>query len=135
MPPLTPGRTDPKSETFEEYSAAYYMGVLYVEATPGEYAVMARDQHEAANRHIYTSGQGLERLDAPLVAKLDGTYFPIFASDDIPRDTLAVPDEILAASHVDNPPTLREVLVAKAERAAQYLEWFTPYSIASTTDA
>lgn len=130
MPPLTPGRTDPDPGTFEEYSAAYYMGVLSVEASNGDHAVMARDQHEAANRHIYTTGEGLERLDAPLVAKLDSTYFPIFASDDVPRDTLAVPDDILAATHVDNPPTLRGILVANAERAVQYLEWFTPYSLA-----
>ena len=49
--------------------------------------------------------------------------------DDVSTDTLGLPGEVLDATRVDQPPTLKEVLVAKAERAAQLLELATPYTI------
>lgn len=114
---------------FEEFSADYYLGQLYIEQSDGEHAVMASDQHGEANEQIYTTGEGIERVDHPLVMKVDSSHFPVLGADDVPTDTLALPDEILGATRIDNPPTLREVLVAKAERAAELLEWFTPYTV------
>ena len=117
---------------FEEFSTAYYIGHLYVEPVDGEHAVMEREQHEEANEQVYTTGEGIERMDNPLVVKLDGSYFPVFSAEDVPTDTLAVPDEVLEATRVDDPPTLEQVLVAKAERAGQLLEWFTSYRVGTS---
>lgn len=114
---------------FEELSASYYVGQLYIDLTDGKHAVMERAQHEAANGQVYTTGEGVERVDHPLVMKLDGTHFPVFGAEDVPTDTLDLPDAVLDATEVDTPPTLRSVLVAKAERAAQLLDWFTPYTV------
>lgn len=114
---------------FEKFSAGYYVGRLYIEPHEGEHAVMDRDQHVAANEQVYATGDGVERVDHPLVMKVDESHFPVFAADDVPSDTLGLPDVVLEATRVDTPPTLREVLVAKAERAAQLLEWATPYTI------
>jgi hypothetical protein len=114
---------------FEEFSAGYYVGQLYIGLSDGEYAVMEREQHEEANEQIYTTGEGVERVDHQLVMKVDESHFPVFSADDVPTDTLAVPDDVLEATRIDDPPTVREVLVAKAERAAQLLEWFTSYTV------
>jgi hypothetical protein len=113
----------------EEFSSGYYVGQLNIELSDGEHAVMEREQHEEANEQIYTTGEGVERVNHPLVMKVDESHFPVFSADDIPTDTLALPDEVLEATRIDNPPTVKEVLVAKAERASQLLEWFTPYTV------
>ena len=114
---------------FEEFSAGYYVGRLYIEPYDGDHAVMDREQHEEANEQIYSSGKKIERLDQPLVMKVEQSHIPVFAADDIATDTLGLPEDVLEATRIDTPPTLKEVLVAKAERAAQLLEWTTPYTI------
>ena len=107
---------------FERFSSGYYLGRLYVEPGERETAAMCRAQHERVNEQLYTDGDGVERLDNPLVMKLDTTHFPVTGDERVPRDTLAVPRDLLEDSRVRNPPTLREVLLAKADRARQLLE-------------
>lgn len=107
---------------FEEFSSGYYFGRLYVEPFDGDRAVMQRDQHERVNEQLYASGEGVERLDAPLVFKLDECHFPVHGESGVPEDTLALPSQILSDTRIRNPPTLREVLLAKADRAQQLLQ-------------
>lgn len=107
---------------FEQFSSGYYLGRLYVEPSEDETAAMCREQHERVNEQLYADGEGLERLDRPLVMKLETTHFPVTGDEAVPRDTLVVPETLLADTRVQNPPTLREVLLAKADRAAQLLE-------------
>lgn len=114
---------------FEEFSAGYYVSRIYIERYDGEHPVMACEQHEAANEQVYATDESIERLDHPLVMKIDETHVPVFTADEVPTDTLGLPEPVLESTRVDHPPTLKEVLVAKAERAAQLLEWATPYTI------
>lgn len=109
---------------FEEFSSGYYFGRLYVEPFDGDRAVMQRDQHERVNEQLYASGDGIERLDTPLVMKLDERHFPVHGEPGVPEDTLAVPESILEETRVANPPTLREVLLAKSDRAQQLMRMF-----------
>lgn len=109
---------------FEEFSRGYYLGRLYVEPYAGDRAVMQSAQHERVNAQVYATGDGLERLDHPLVVKLEDHHLAVHGAEDVPADTLGVPDTVLDAAGLTNPPTLREVLLAKADRAAQLLEWF-----------
>lgn len=90
---------------------------------------MDSNQLEEANEQVYGTGDPIERADNPLVMKFDGTHVPVFTVDDVSIDTLGLPREVLDANRVDQPPTLKEALVAKAERAAQLLELATPYII------
>lgn len=106
---------------FEEFSRSYYLGRLYVEPSVDDAAKMCRAQHERVNEQLYADGQGVERLDRPLVMKLGTNHFPVHGDEDVPADTLAVPESLLEES-VRNPPTLREVFLAKADRASQLLE-------------
>lgn len=114
----------PTHTMFEEFSRAYYLGRLYVEPYAGDRAVMQAAQHERVNAQVYATGEGLERLDHPLVVKLEDRHLAVHGADDVPADTLGVPGAVLEAAGLTNPPTLREVLLAKADRAAQLLEWF-----------
>lgn len=106
---------------FSEFSRGYYLGRLYVEPHDGDSAAMQREQHELVNEQLYADGAGLERLDTPLVMKLGNRHFPVHGEDGVPDGTLALPEHLLGDATVQNPPALREILLAKADRANQLL--------------
>lgn len=106
---------------FEPFSSGYYLGRLYVQPHDGEHAVMQRDDHEQVNRQLYATGEGIERLDAPLVMKIGTRHFPVLGADDVPEGTVVLPEDSLEEAQVRNPPSLREVLLATRDRAAQLL--------------
>jgi len=106
---------------FERFSRGYYLGRLYVEPGERETAAICRAQHERVNEQLYADGAGIDRLDRPLVMKLDTSHFPVTGDEGVPPDTLAVPQSLLTDTRVRNPPTLKEVLLAKADRAEQLL--------------
>ena len=103
------------SGMFEPFSSGYYLGRLYVEPHDGESAVMHREQHERVNDQLYEDREG------PLVMKIGSTHVQVHGADGVPGRTVALPEPVLPAAGVDNPPALREVLLAKADRAAQLL--------------
>jgi hypothetical protein len=104
---------------FEQFSSGYYLGRLFVEPHDGDRAVIHRADHERVNRELYATGDGVERVDLPLVMKLDGTHFPVLGDETVPTGTLALPPE-LAESDL---PDRREVLLAKADRADELLRY------------
>jgi len=105
---------------FEQFSSGYYLGRLYVEPSEGDAAAIAQSQHEEVNQQLY-AGDGIERTDLPLVMKLENTHFTVYGDERVPADTIAMPEELVAETRIDNPPALREVFLAKAERAKQLL--------------
>ncbi|SFB68774.1 hypothetical protein SAMN05444422_101181 [Halobiforma haloterrestris] len=108
---------------FEVFSRSYYLGRLYVTPTDEDRAFMHSDQHERINEHVYATGDGLERLDSPLVMKLESRHFPVHGDESVPANTLAVPESMLEETDVRNPPSLREVFLARRERAQQLLSF------------
>ncbi len=104
---------------FERFSSGYYLGELYVEPHDGERAVIQRVDHEHVNEQLYADGEGVERLDAPLVMKVDSGHIPVAGDDDVPSGTLAIPREIAD----DTLPDRRNVLLADADRAETLLRW------------
>ncbi|MFB6120278.1 MAG: DUF5802 family protein [Halobacteriaceae archaeon] len=106
---------------FEPFSSGYYLGRLYVEPHDGDRTLMQASEHEQVNRQLYTTGEGVERVDTPLVMKVDTTHLAVHGDPAVPEQTLAVPEDVLEDTRVRNPPTLKEVLLAKAGRAAQFL--------------
>ncbi len=104
---------------FEQFSSGYYLGRLYVEPYDGDHAAIHRSHHERVNETLYESNFG------PLVMKIGSTHLAVHGAEDIPGRTLALPERVLSATPVDNPPTLQEVLLAKADRARQLLEFGT----------
>ncbi|ALG82774.1 DUF5802 family protein [Halanaeroarchaeum sulfurireducens] len=108
---------------FEPFSSGYYLGRLFVEPSHDETATMQRDQHERVNRQLYATDEGIESLDAPLVMKLGEKHLAVHGSSEVPEGTLAVPEETLDAIRIENPPTLSDVLLAKAEHARRLVSY------------
>lgn len=109
---------------FERFSKGYYLGRLYVEPHDGDRAVMHRGQHETVNEQLYAEGEGVERLDRPLVMKVGNAHVPVLGDEGVPERTLALPPETIENAGIRNPPTLSEVLLAKREVADRMLgEW------------
>jgi hypothetical protein len=113
---------------FEQFSGGYYLGRLYVEPYDGDRPAMHSDQHEEVNRQLYATGEGVERVDTPLVMKLGRRHLAVHGEDGIPERTLAVPAAMLD-ERPDRLPDLREVLLAKADRATQLMEMGAPAGI------
>lgn len=104
---------------FERFSSGYYVGKLYVEPHDGDRAVIQQADHERVNEQLYATGDGVERVDAPLVMKLDEGHLPVGGDEDVPTGTLAVPQAIAD----DQLPSARSVLLADADRAAELLRY------------
>ncbi|WP_090376119.1 DUF5802 family protein [Natronobacterium texcoconense] len=122
---------------FEVFSRSYYLGRLYVTPTDEDHAFMHTDQHRRINEAVYATGEGVERLDSPLVMKLESRHFPVHGDEGVPANTLAVPESMLAETDLQNPPTLQEVFLARRERARQLLSFAGGWQVAgdaSTSD-
>jgi len=104
---------------FEQFSRGYYLGRLYVERFDSDVPAMCRAQHRQVNEQLYDE----TATDRPLVMKLGTHHFPVRGESGVPADTLAVPDAIIESTDVRNPPALREVFLAKADRAEQLLRF------------
>ena len=101
---------------FEQFSSGYYLGRLYVEPHDGDRAVIHREHHELVTEQLYESARD------PLVMKIGSTHVAVHGADNVPGRTVALPADALSATGTDTPPMLREVLLAKADRARQLLE-------------
>ncbi len=123
---------------FEEFSRSYYLGRLYVTPTDADRALMDSEQHERINEAVYATGEGIESLETPLVMKLDSQHFSVHGDSAVPTNTLALPETLLDGMDVRNPPSLREVLLARRECASQLLSfvdgWDPSVSWARATD-
>lgn len=104
---------------FERFTSEYYLGRLYVEPRDCDRAVIQRADHERVNEELYATGEGVERLDGPLVMKLGGHHFPVHPDDGVPHGTLALPRSLADPSLPDR----REVLLADADRAGELLRY------------
>jgi hypothetical protein len=110
---------------FEEFSSGYYLGRLYVTPSPEERALIERTTHERVSEQLYDHDPGNATPDS-LVMKLDTAHLAVHGDDGVPAETLAVPEDVLAALDVENPPTLTEVFLAKGDRAQQLLQFVRP---------
>jgi hypothetical protein len=103
---------------FETFSKGYYLGRLYVEPADRDVPAIRRADHERVNERLY-GDDGVFRVDAPLVMKLDTGHIPVLGDDDVPEGTLVVPETVDA----EDLPGERDVLLAKSERAAELLKY------------
>lgn len=108
---------------FAPFSEGYYLARLYVEPG-GERPAINSEHHRQANDELYADGEGLERLDAPLVVKLGRQHLAVHGDERVPEGTLTVPRDL-----VEDPyqlPELREVLLARADHAARLVRMGLP---------
>ncbi|WP_181686259.1 DUF5802 family protein [Halorhabdus salina] len=105
---------------FEQFSRSYYLGRMYVQPSETPTAAMCGKQYRRVHRQLYRDTEPAAD-ELPLVMKLGSRHFPVTGAQSVPADTLAVPPAVLADAAVENPPTLREVLLASEDRADQLL--------------
>ena len=106
------------AQMFETFSTGYYLGRLYVEPSDRDVPAIRQEDHERMNERLY-GDDGVFRVDAPLVMKLDTGHVPVLGDEDVPSGTLAVP----AAVDDRDLPGERDVLLAKSDRAAELLKY------------
>lgn len=100
---------------FAPFSHGYYVGRLLVEPHKGDDALMQQSQHERMNEHLYASGEGVERVDYPLVMKLWKRHFTVHGDEGVPENTLLIPRWMMQDRSFDPLPGIREVLLAKPD--------------------
>lgn len=108
---------------FAPFSSGYYVGRLVVEPHGGDEALLQRAQHESVNEQLYATGEGVERLDYPLLMKLQERHFPVHGADGVPEGTLYLPDSLVPDDSLDPLPGIREVLLAKPGVVDRLIEW------------
>lgn len=108
---------------FAPFSSGYYVGRLVVEPHEGDDALIQRAQHELVNEQLYATGDGVERLDYPLLMKLRERHFPVHGAEGIPDGTLFLPESLTPDEPTDPLPGVREVLLAKPSVVKRLLEW------------
>ena len=108
---------------FASFSSGYYVGRLVIEPHDGDEALLQREQHEEVNRQLYATGDGVERIDYPLLMKFATAHFPVSGAESVPYGTLLLPRRFISPNDLDPLPAIREVLLAKPEIVPRLLEW------------
>ncbi len=108
---------------FEPFSSGYYLGRLYVQPRDSGTPAISQADHERVNEQLYATGEGIERLDTPLVMKLGTRHLPVVGDEDVPSGTLTVPHRIVPEELKFELPGRKEVLLAEADRAQELLEY------------
>ncbi|MFB6282759.1 MAG: DUF5802 family protein [Halobacteria archaeon] len=109
---------------FEDFSRGYYLGRIFVEPTDGEKPALQEEQYRKIKKALYQdSGETSIRsgTDKPLVFKINNSHLKVEGDHEIPSKTLGIPRKVLDGIRIDNPPTLKEVLLAKPKHASNIL--------------
>lgn len=104
---------------FEDFSEAYLLGRMYVEPHDAEHPAMQDDDLEAVRRGVYGDEDG-DGEDV-VVMKVDRHHLVVGGDGSVPRGTLGVPRDRIKDLDLRNPPSLKEVLLAKPGHASRIL--------------
>lgn len=104
---------------FEEFSGGYYLGRFYVEPRDRRNSVMHDREFRMMSNQVYDEDSFSN--GNPLVMKIGRKHLWVEGDEGVPSMTLEVPSRLVEELDVDNPPALKEVLVAKPGRAAEIL--------------
>jgi hypothetical protein len=99
---------------FEDFSSGYYLGRMYVEPHDAERPVMQDDEFETVSRGVYDE-------EKPLVMKIGNRHLVVDGDGGVPSGTLGVPKEIAEGLRLRNPPSVKDVLLAKEGHATRIL--------------
>jgi len=100
---------------FEDFSGGYYLGRMYVEPHTADGPVMQDDDFEAVSRGVY------DEEEKPLVMKIGKRHLVVGGDDSVPTGTLGVPEDVARELDLRNPPSVKDVLLAKEVHAERIL--------------
>ncbi|AXR81496.1 DUF5802 family protein [Natrarchaeobaculum sulfurireducens] len=96
------------------WNPAYKLTSVIVEE--GDVPALNPGVHTEMNRVLYAEGEGVERLDYPILAKLKKRYFEVTRSEAVDPEFIQLPPGDIEAMGLDTPERC-EMLVAKRENA------------------
>jgi hypothetical protein len=99
---------------FEDFSSGYYLGRMYVEPHDSERPVMQDDEFETVSRGVYDE-------EKPLVMKIGNQHLVVDGDGGVPSGTLGVPEDVADGLRLGNPPSVKDVLLAKEGHATRIL--------------
>jgi hypothetical protein len=99
---------------FEDFSSGYYLGRMYVEPHDAERPVMQDEEFETVSRGVYDE-------EKPLVMKIGNRHLVVDGDGGVPSGTLGVPEEVAEGLRLRNPPSVKDVLLAKEGHATRIL--------------
>lgn len=97
------------------WNDAFHLTTVMVEEGP--VPAFNPQVHEDLNRFLYTTGQGVERLDYPIMAKLKRRYFTVTASEDVGERFFQIPRETIDDLGIDA-PDLCQIFIARKDNAS-----------------
>jgi len=99
---------------FEDFSSGYYLGRMYVEPHDAERPVMQDEEFETVSLGVYDE-------EKPLVMKIGKHHLVVDGDDGVPTGTLGVPAKVADELRLRNPPSVKDVLLAKKDHATRIL--------------
>ncbi|MDZ7687944.1 MAG: DUF5802 family protein [Halobacteriales archaeon] len=99
---------------FDDFSSGYYLGRMYVEPYDAEHPVMQDSDFEAVSNGVYDE-------EKPLVMKVEQHHLVVDGDDGVPTGTLGVPEKVADELRLRNPPSVKDVLLAKEDHATRIL--------------
>lgn len=99
---------------FEDFSSGYYLGRMYVEPHESDRPVMQDEEYETVSRGVYDE-------EKPLVMKIGNRHLVVGGDGGIPSGTLGVPEGVVDKLGLRNPPSVKDVLLAKEGHATRIL--------------
>ena len=99
---------------FEDFSSGYYLGRMYVEPHESERPVMQDNEFERVSLNVYDE-------EKPLVMKIGTRHLVVDGDEGVPSGTLGVPEEVAGSLRLRNPPSVRDILLAKEGHATRIL--------------
>lgn len=109
------------SHMVEPLSGAYFMDDFPVTVHGGHTSYLDEERHSELNEEVYLEAPDddatLVLEETPLVMKLGTHHLLVHPHEEVPQDTLAVPER--AADALDATATTHPVWIAKKDRAKQ----------------
>lgn len=107
--------------SFEKFSSNYFVGEMYVQPYSDDVAAVNRAEHEQINEELYNDEHSIVRTDNPVVMKVETTHFAVHGDEDIPTQTLCVPEETMDDVSIRHPPERKAVFLATPDANLHYL--------------
>lgn len=110
--PLNPIINNNSTVVFANFSKAYYVGRLYIHRSKKDHATIQTNLHEGIIKQLHSDTETTQP-NIPLRFKIGSTHFLAIGDKNTPGNTIELPPHILEKTNIQNPPTLKEILLEK----------------------
>ena len=95
---------------------------MFIEPYNGDSLLMNQQEQELINEKLYTPDNAeITRLDSPLVIKIENKYYKVYGNEEVPAETVLIPEEELEEELSVNTASVEEVLLPTTDTNIQYI--------------